>query len=124
LWWCKVEKGESSAIILDMRQRSKKYCYETDDVVIKPSDIHGLGTFAKRVIEKGEIINPHIEDKFAFPGFNHSCNYNVCCRCSKGNGGRVLRRIEVGEELTVKYGNKEWIESSCNCDKCRKRSEN
>lgn len=96
---------------------------------IKKSPIGGIGTFALRNIERGEILI-HISDQAPQPFnfVNHSCNPNSIVI----NGSLAImavKNISKGEEITVDYTVIEipllHYSFKCNCgsDSCKKKIE-
>ena len=98
-------------------------------VIVKESDIHGKGLFAKKPIKEGEIIGeiegtpanndgPYVlwidEEKYkaievenVFKFINHNCRPNACYYDDLTVV--ALRDIEPGEEITHHYGDS-WEE--------------
>ena len=84
-----------------------------DCVEIRISKIHGMGLFAKELIESNHFIgmsHVHLESgeliRTPLGGFyNHSDKKYNCIKAKRGMFYhlRALRDIEPGEELTVNY---------------------
>ena len=88
-----------------------------DYLAVGPSDIHGVGIFAKEDVPKGidigvsHVYDPNFQHDYIrtpLGGFiNHSENPN--CELIEEDGDyhykklQTLRKIEQGEELTLKY---------------------
>jgi hypothetical protein len=76
-------------------------------VELKPSAIHGMGLFATRDFEAGEIVCPGRIDGKRTPGgrfINHSANNNVLPKLVGNDIFAIAsRKINAGDELLVDY---------------------
>ena len=81
---------------------------------VAPSNIHGVGAFAARLIRKGERVRMPDGELADFRGFNHSCDSNLS-PAFRGGYRWALRDISPGEELTVDYG---FRPTPCRCLRC------
>ena len=100
-----------------MKKKNKPYKPLPSYLTIGPSDIHGVGIFAKEDIPKDIIIgithiyDPNFEHDFIrtpLGGFiNHNAHPN--CKLVELNADyhykqlQTISKIEQGEELTLKY---------------------
>ena len=92
-----------------------------NELTIKKSKINGLGLFAAKEIHRGKIFGPSHYNLMGYEGLNlirtplggfinHSPKPNCRIVINSGFGNssiwsiKITKKIEKGEELTLKYG--------------------
>lgn len=90
-----------------------------ENYLVKNSNIHGKGIFAKRNINKNKIIEKAIEVLVIIPIItpyfgsliNHSYKPNCRLKIRKDGNYYVIanKYININEELTINYNNTPWF---------------